>query len=104
MASEKLYRNTFELKDQCLPLRLKNDSLRYTMLCQDYRHYVDSKRPGDTVEEYSCPSCIGVHRLKMKQGRERITKLLKCQQVHSNKPMSSAGSPSCRPGSVQFSL
>ena len=26
---------------------------------------------------------------------------IKCQQVHSNKPMSGAGSPNCRPGSVQ---
>ena len=26
---------------------------------------------------------------------------LKCQQNHSNKPMSGARSPSCRPGSVQ---
>ena len=30
------------------------------MLCQNCRHYLDSKRPGDTVEEYSCPTCIGV--------------------------------------------
>ena len=29
---------------------------------------------------------------------------IKCQQVHSNKPMSGAGSPSCRPGSVQLNL
>ena len=29
------------------------------MLCQDCRHYLDSKRLGDTAEEYSCPSCIG---------------------------------------------
>ena len=29
---------------------------------------------------------------------------LKCQQNHSNKPMSGAGSPSCRPGSVQLNL
>ena len=28
-------------------------------------------------------------------------KYIKYQQVHSNKPMSGAGSPSCRPGSVQ---
>ena len=27
-------------------------------------------------------------------------KYLKCQQNHSNKPMSGAGSPNCRPGSV----
>ena len=39
-----------------LALRLENYSLRYIMLCQD----LDSKRPGDTVEEHSCPSCIGV--------------------------------------------
>ena len=44
-----------ELKDQCLALRLENKSLPYIMLCQDCRHYLDSKRPGDTVEEYSCP-------------------------------------------------
>ena len=44
----------------CLALRLENKSPRYIMLCQDFRHYVDSKRPGDTVEEYSCLSCIGV--------------------------------------------
>ena len=49
-----------ELKDQCLALRLENYSLRYIMLCQDCRHYFDSKRPGDTAEEYSCPSCMGV--------------------------------------------
>ena len=49
-----------ELKDSCLALRLENKSPRYIMLCQDFRHYVDSKRPGDTVEEYSCLSCIGV--------------------------------------------
>ena len=30
------------------------------MLCQDCRHYCDSKRPEDTAEEYSCPSCMGV--------------------------------------------
>ena len=30
------------------------------MLCQDCRHDLDSKRPGDTVEEYSCLSCFGV--------------------------------------------
>ena len=29
---------------------------------------------------------------------------IKCQQVHSNKPMSGAGSPSCRPESVQLNL
>ena len=28
---------------------LDNDSLRYIMLCQDCRRYLDSKRPGDTV-------------------------------------------------------
>ena len=49
-----------ELKDSCLALRLENKSPRYIMLCQDFRHYLDSKRPGDTVEEYSCLSCIGV--------------------------------------------
>ena len=49
-----------ELKDQCLALRLENKSLRYIILCQNCRHYLDSKRPGDTVEEYSRPSCIGV--------------------------------------------
>ena len=49
-----------ELKDQCLALRLENKSRRYIMLCQDCRHYLDSKRPGDAVEEYSCPSCISV--------------------------------------------
>ena len=49
-----------ELKDQWLALRLENKSPRYIMLCQDCRHYLDSKRPGDTVEEYSCPTCIGV--------------------------------------------
>ena len=49
-----------ELKDQCLPLRLDNDGLRYIMLCQDCRRYLYSKRPGDTVKGYSCPSCIGV--------------------------------------------
>ena len=49
-----------ELKDQCLALRLDNDGLRYIMLCQDCCGYLDSKRPGDTVEGYSCPSCIGV--------------------------------------------
>ena len=48
------------LKDSCLALRLENKSPRYIMLCQDCRHYLDSKRPGDTVEEYSCLSCIGV--------------------------------------------
>ena len=31
-------------------------------------------------------------------------KYLKCQQNHSNKPVSGAGSPSCRPGSVQLNL
>ena len=40
-----------ELTDQCLALRLENKSSRYIMLCQDCRHYLDSKRPGDTVEE-----------------------------------------------------
>ena len=49
-----------ELKDQCLALRLDNDGLRYIMLCQDCRRYLDNKRPGDTVEGYSCPSCIGL--------------------------------------------
>ena len=49
-----------ELKDSCLALRLENKSPRYIMLCQDFRHYLDSKRPGNTVEEYSCLSCIGV--------------------------------------------
>ena len=29
---------------------------------------------------------------------------LKCLKNHSNKPMSGAGSPSCRPGSVQLNL
>ena len=29
---------------------------------------------------------------------------LKCQQNHSNKPISGAGSPSCRPGSVQLNV
>ena len=34
-----------EFKDQCLALRLYNDSLRYIMLCQDSaRLYLDSKR------------------------------------------------------------
>ena len=45
-----------KLKDPCLALRLENKSLRYIMLCQDCRHYLDSKRPGDTIEEKSCPS------------------------------------------------
>ena len=49
-----------EVKDQCLALRLENKSLRYIILCQDCRLYLDSKRPGNTVEEYSCRSCIGV--------------------------------------------
>ena len=49
-----------ELKGQCLALRLDSDGLRYIMLYQDCRHYLDSKRPGDTVEGHSCPSCIGV--------------------------------------------
>ena len=31
-------------------------------------------------------------------------KYIKYQQVHSNEPMSGAGSPSCRPGSVQLNL
>ena len=49
-----------ELKDQCLALRLDNDGLRYLMLCQDCCRYLESKRPGDTVEGYSFPSCIGL--------------------------------------------
>ena len=49
-----------ELKDQCLALRLDNDDLRYIMLCQDCRCCLDSQRPEDTVEGYSCPSCIGL--------------------------------------------
>ena len=72
-----------ELKDQCLALRLENKSLRYIMLCQDCRPYLDSKRPGDTAEEYSCPSCISVavrprefpKYTKTEEGRESITKL-----------------------------
>ena len=40
-----------ELKDSCLALRLENKSPRYIMLCQDFHHYLDSKRPGDTVEK-----------------------------------------------------
>ena len=32
-----------ELKDQCLALRPENKSLRYIMLCQDCRHYLDSR-------------------------------------------------------------
>ena len=40
-----------ELKDSCLALRLENKSPRYIMLCQDCRHYLDSKGPGDTVEK-----------------------------------------------------
>ena len=62
-----------KLKDRCLALRLDNDGLRYIMLSQDCRRYLDSKRPGDTVEGYSCPTCIGletyfpkIHRLKRK--------------------------------------
>ena len=34
----------------------------------------------------------------------RINLHIKWQQVHSNKPVSGAGSPSSRPGSVQFNL
>ena len=34
-----------ELKNQCLAPRLDNDSLRFVMLCQDCRRYLDSKRP-----------------------------------------------------------
>ena len=50
-----------ELKDQCSAFRLYNDSLRYIMLCQDSaRRYLDSKRSGDSVQGYSCPSCITV--------------------------------------------
>ena len=72
-----------ELKDQCLALRLENKSLHYIMLCQDCRPYLDSKRPGDTAEEYSCPSCLGVavrprefpRYTKTEEGRESITKL-----------------------------
>ena len=40
-----------ELKDSCLVLLVENKSPRYIMLCQDCRHYLDSKRPGDTVEK-----------------------------------------------------
>ena len=72
-----------ELKDQCLALRLENKSLCYIMLCQDCRPYLDSKRPGDAAEDYSCPSCIGVavrprefpRYTKTEEGRESITKL-----------------------------
>ena len=49
-----------EWKEQCLALWLDNDSLRCIMLCQNCRRHLDSKRPGDTVEGYSCPSCMGV--------------------------------------------
>ena len=40
-----------ELKDSCLALRLENKNPRYIMLCQDSRHYLDSKKPEDTVEK-----------------------------------------------------
>ena len=33
----------------------------------------------------------------LKPAKENITKYLKCQQNHSTKPMSGAGSLSCRP-------
>ena len=39
---------------------MENKSLRYIMLCQGCSHYLDGKRTGDTVEEYSCPSSTGV--------------------------------------------
>ena len=35
---------------------------------------------------------------------EKISKYIKCQQVHSNKPLSGAGPSSCIPGSVQLNL
>ena len=35
------------------------------------------------------------------QVRKNIAKDIEYQQVHGDKPMSGAGSPSCRPGSVQ---
>ena len=35
---------------------------------------------------------------------EKNSKCIKCQKVHSNKPMSGAGTPNCRPGSVQLNL
>ena len=35
------------------------------------------------------------------EGNKLVPKYIKYQQVYSDKPMSGAGSPSCRPGSVQ---
>ena len=46
---------------------------------------------------------IGKHG-KTQENRGKHRKYIKYQQVHSNNPMSGAGSPSCRAGSVQLNL
>ena len=41
---------------------------------------------------------------KTQENRGKYGKYINYQQVHINKPMSGAGSPSCRAGSVQLNL
>ena len=45
-----------ELKD----VRRDNTNLRMRLLCDACKTYLLSKHPGDTIECYPCPHCIGI--------------------------------------------
>ena len=49
------------LKMEIEALRLDNKQLRMRLLCDQCRSYLQSKLPGDTIVEYDCAKCIGIH-------------------------------------------
>ena len=48
---ENTQRQLRQKEKKCDELSYRCLALRHIMLCQDCRNYLDSKRPGDTVEE-----------------------------------------------------
>ena len=49
------------LKIEIKALRLDNQQLRMRLLCDKCRTYLQGKLPGDTIVEYDCVKCIGIH-------------------------------------------
>ena len=41
-------------------LEEENEKLTRLLLCRKCRAYVESKRPGDTIEARACSECIGI--------------------------------------------
>ena len=48
------------LEEEIQDVRLENEKLRPVLLCDACREYLESKRPGDTIEAGACTECIGI--------------------------------------------